>query len=265
MAVTRFFGSDGSLDYQNFHNGAGEQVFNFTNTGDLGYDVLVLPDQTMVVVGKAGEEFGLGAVRPDGYPNPDFGSNSAGKVTTQFGSASFANAGILHPWNKILAVGRTSINSTVQFALARYNSDGSLDDSFDGDGKVTTIIGSYSEARAVGFQSDGKIVVAGMTSENGNNDIALARYQNDIAVGVSDLQKDERVSIYPNPFNQSLTINGTRLGETVVLMDARGRVVSNEIALGSTLTISTEHLVPGVYFVQRMSTTDAQVYKTVKY
>ena len=44
----------------------------------------------------------------------------------------------------------------------RYNTDGSLDTSFDSDGKVTTDFGSANDyARSVAIQSDGKIVVAG--------------------------------------------------------------------------------------------------------
>ena len=58
----------------------------------------------------------------------------------------------------------------------RYNTDGSLDTSFDGDGKVTTAIGSGADyARSVAIQSDGKIVAAGY-SLGSNSDFALVRY-----------------------------------------------------------------------------------------
>ncbi len=52
--------------------------------------------------------------------------------------------------------------SNDDFALVRYNTDGSLDTSFDSDGKVTTAIGSGDDyASSVAIQSDGKIVAAG--------------------------------------------------------------------------------------------------------
>ena len=63
------------------------------------------------------------------------------------------------------------------FALARYNSNGCLDTSFDTDGKVTTDFGSNGDqAYAVALQSDGKIVVAGVANNGINFDFALARY-----------------------------------------------------------------------------------------
>ena len=52
---------------------------------------------------------------------------------------------------------------TIDFALVRYNSDGSLDTSFDGDGKVITPVTSYYDyGFSVTVQADGKILVAGV-------------------------------------------------------------------------------------------------------
>jgi hypothetical protein len=63
------------------------------------------------------------------------------------------------------------------FALARYNADGSLDTSFDGDGKVTTAIGAGDDyGYSVIQQSDGKLVVAGYSWNGSNDDVALVRY-----------------------------------------------------------------------------------------
>ena len=63
------------------------------------------------------------------------------------------------------------------FALARYNPDGTIDSSFDGDGIVTTDFGALSDddARALVIEPDGRIVVVGTAGE----DIALARYMPD--------------------------------------------------------------------------------------
>ena len=83
--------------------------------------------------------------------------------------------------NKIVVVGYSCANTqTCDFALARYNPDGSLDPNFSGDGRQTTAIGSFGDARASGvaLQSDGKIVAVGSTDIQGINtrDFALARY-----------------------------------------------------------------------------------------
>src|SRR6185295_14956103 len=73
--------------------------------------------------------------------------------------------------------GFTSNGSNNDFALARYNTNGFLDTSFGGDGKVSTPIGSGNDQiYSVAIQSDGKIVVAGSSFNGTNFDIAIARY-----------------------------------------------------------------------------------------
>ena len=67
---------------------------------------------------------------------------------------------------KIVAVGAGSGAATSNFALARYNPNGSLDTSFSGDGKLTTDFGGVDEANGVAIQADGKIVAVGDTNRH---------------------------------------------------------------------------------------------------
>ena len=80
-----------------------------------------------------------------------------GKVMTSFGSDSFdfGNAVVIQPDGKIIVAGHTQdlADPDPDFALARYNPDGSLDTTFDGDGKVKTP--STTQANAVALQPDG--------------------------------------------------------------------------------------------------------------
>ncbi|HEX8287321.1 MAG TPA: hypothetical protein VF556_04965 [Pyrinomonadaceae bacterium] len=109
-----------------------------------------------------------------------------GKVTTQIGSSgSKGNDAVLQPDGKIVVVGSTSPDGnfpgSYQIAVVRYNADGSLDTSFDGDGKLTTrpVSDKVSEAHAVALQSDGKIVVVGQvgtTESFGSPDAVVLRY-----------------------------------------------------------------------------------------
>ena len=62
---------------------------------------------------------------------------------------------------KIVVVGAGGGDLTSDFALARYNPDGSLDTSFSGDGKQTTDFGRLDGANGVALQGDGKIVAVG--------------------------------------------------------------------------------------------------------
>jgi uncharacterized delta-60 repeat protein len=116
------------------------------------------------------------AVATPGVLDPTFGSG--GTVTTPIGSgSSAAHALAAQPDGKILAGGETSVGSEGEFALARYNPDGSLDTSFGTSGKVTTAIGSlYDRIHAVALQADGKIVAAGGSEDPPNYDFAVARY-----------------------------------------------------------------------------------------
>jgi uncharacterized delta-60 repeat protein len=114
---------------------------------------------------------------PGGHLDSSFGGD--GKViTTHFakGSRDYARAVAIQANGKIVAVG-ISFGSTARFALARYNSGGTLNPSFGGDGKVTTSFakGSNDVAYAVAIQADGKIVAAGDSLGTADR-FALARY-----------------------------------------------------------------------------------------
>lgn len=84
--------------------------------------------------------------------------------------------------DKIVVGARVQGSTTGQdFALLRYHSDGSLDNTFDGDGVVATDFGAGVDdfASALALQADGKVVLGGSTSANGTVDLALARYNVD--------------------------------------------------------------------------------------
>lgn len=121
-------------------------------------------------------DFALARYNPDGSLDGTFGTG--GKVTTDFGgSADVARADTIQLNGKILAAGRSGFDD---FALARYDPDGSLDTTFGTGGKVTTdIAGSFEEATAIALQSDGRIVVGGGAIVQGIFAFALARYLGD--------------------------------------------------------------------------------------
>ena len=113
-----------------------------------------------------------------------------GKVTTAWtigGTArdSRINDVARQPDGKIVAVGYVNNGSNKDFAIARYNADGSLDGSFGTGGLVYTDISGHDEARAVAIQSDGKIVVAGLATVGGGFDFAAARYRPNGALDTS--------------------------------------------------------------------------------
>ncbi len=97
-----------------------------------------------------------------------------GKVTTDFGGDDNAHSAMIDSQGRIVVVGDTDSNS--DFALARYNADGSLNSAFGGDGRVTTDFSGGADD--VTIDSQGRILASGYT-HNGDFDrsaFALARY-----------------------------------------------------------------------------------------
>lgn len=79
-----------------------------------------------------------------GTLDPAFGI--VGKTFTNFiGSNSYATSTAIQADGKIVVAGYNYNGSNADFALTRYNANGSLDASFDGDGKLTTAIGSLED------------------------------------------------------------------------------------------------------------------------
>lgn len=142
-------------------------------------------------------------VRYNGDGSLDTSFDSDGKVTTLIGQSCGANGLALLAASKFAVVG-TAFNSSGEgdFGIARYNSDGSLDSSFDGDGKRSDDSDLFGGANAVAIQIDQKIVVAGGCEVNNNNGFAVARYNPDGTLDPS-FDGDGRVITTVNFFNDS--------------------------------------------------------------
>jgi uncharacterized delta-60 repeat protein len=175
--------SAGMLD-PTFGNGGIVSTGINTGSGDDARAVLVQPDSKIVAVG--GANFSMVRYNTDGGLDTSFGSS--GKVSTSIGTSGGARAAALYPAGtanagKIVLGGYTgkSTSGSRDFALARYNTNGSLDTSFGSRGKtITDFAGNWDEIDSIVLQSDGKIVVAGMTRVAGSGtngyQFALARY-----------------------------------------------------------------------------------------
>jgi uncharacterized delta-60 repeat protein len=98
--------------------------------------------------------------------DPTFASDARTGVTfsAEGATTAIARAVVIQPDGKIVAAGYClTAGSTSSFCLARFNTNGSLDTSFDGDGRVATAAnpGVTNLAYAMALQPDGKIVVVG--------------------------------------------------------------------------------------------------------
>jgi uncharacterized delta-60 repeat protein len=131
-------------------------------------------------VNAATSDFTVVRYNADGSLDTSFGSGGV-VITDFFGNADVANCVGLQQDGKVVVAGVASSPegaTASQFALARYNSNGSLDSSFGTGGRVTvSFAGKGDAARALAIQSDGKIVVTGFatTPDGSSTDFALAR------------------------------------------------------------------------------------------
>ncbi len=117
---------------------------------------------------------------PPGGLDTGFGGGT-GKVSSTFGGDETDM--LLQPDGKILMVG----GSATDFMMARYNADGTLDQSFGGgDGLVTTdIAGGLDAAFGAALLGDGRIVLVGSARVGSNDDFAIVRYEPDGDVDTS--------------------------------------------------------------------------------
>jgi uncharacterized delta-60 repeat protein/uncharacterized repeat protein (TIGR01451 family) len=129
-----------------------------TSNGAAG--VALQPDGKIVVAISAdnNSHFGVFRYNVDGSLDTTFGSGGLAIVTAFTG---VVGAVAIQPDGKIVVAGGTTAGD---FAVVCLHPNGSLDTSFDTDGIVTTDLGSAEDQiRAVALQSDGKIVLAGLT------------------------------------------------------------------------------------------------------
>ena len=171
FALVRY-SSTGLLDTS--FGAAGKVTTDFGSSDDA-WSVLVQNDGKLIVAGYSGNNFALARYTNTGSLDTSFDTD--GKVTTDFGGDDYGFSASVQNDGKIIVAG----SSNTDFALARYNTDGSLDTSFDTDGKVTTNFGGNDYGADVQIQTDGKIIVAGVS----NNDFALARYNTDGSLDTS--------------------------------------------------------------------------------
>ncbi|HEV3006057.1 MAG TPA: delta-60 repeat domain-containing protein [Pirellulales bacterium] len=179
------YNTDGTFD-TSFGNG-GIVVTSIGTGPSSAYGEAIQPDGRIVVVGYARSggpnEFALARYNANGSLDASFGSG--GTVITGFaGLNDRANAVVLQGDGKIVAVGyATALDPSTgkdveSIALARYNTDGTLDATFGSGGLVTSDIfgGTNQVANAAVLDANGNIDVSGSYSNSGGSVFLVARY-----------------------------------------------------------------------------------------
>jgi serralysin len=161
---------------------------DFTRREDAAWGVAIQADGKIVAAGDAGfrtgnSRFAVARYNADGTLDSTFSGD--GKVTTQFTRHDdpVSGAALQSDGRIVVSGGAAADGPNSNFALARYNSDGTLDLTFGGDGKVRTdFVGRHDFANAVAIQADGKVVaggLAGFSRTRGTGRFGVARYNAD--------------------------------------------------------------------------------------
>jgi uncharacterized delta-60 repeat protein len=166
MALTRLM-QDGTVDASfgtNGHVQFGPFLFDQPRT------VAIQPDDKIVIGGHlvAGSviNFMIARLNPNGSVDGTFGFGGINAM--DLGGDDLGSAMALAPDGKIVVVGTVYISSVAYFGVARFNADGTPDNTFDADAKLLYGFGSFAavEASAVVVQADRKIVVGGTVDGN---------------------------------------------------------------------------------------------------
>ncbi|MEY2490169.1 MAG: hypothetical protein QOC70_2111, partial [Verrucomicrobiota bacterium] len=163
VALVRY-NPDGSLD-ATFGNGG--IVVNDFGQGLESYaiDVVIQPDGRIIIAGESAYAFLVARYNSNGTLDTTFGNGGFREVN--FGDLSWDHGrdAVLQDDGKIIVVGTAEINSPYDsFAVARFNPDGSLDQSFGSGGKFVMV--DVGDLEAGALQSDGKLIALGDDSES---------------------------------------------------------------------------------------------------
>jgi uncharacterized delta-60 repeat protein len=195
--------------------------------------------------GGGGRNFMLARYNPNGTLDGTFGSG--GIVITRIAPADnrdlVTNNGMtIDAGGRIVVAGQANMGAGAggfNFALARYTPDGSLDSSFDGDGIVTTAMGSgdnFDSVISVAIDGAGRIVAGGGADAGGFVfDAVLARYNPDGSLDPS-FGTGGKVTLNVGPGNTDEDLEG-------VVIQPTGKILIGGSTAPTAITVDSDFMV----------------------
>ena len=168
------FNSNGSIDNSYGTNGIASAGIN------QSYKTLIQPDNKVILVGYDGSNIPTAArLDTSGALDASFGTNGVAILNALGGGYCYGAS--LQSDGKILLTSRSYNGSNYDVVIARLNSNGSLDTSFNGSGYISVDFGNWEDSYGVAQQSDGKIIFSGASTNIGNDFryLAIGRLKSD--------------------------------------------------------------------------------------
>lgn len=214
-------------------------------------------DGKIIVIGSAflngTSDFAAARYNTNGTLDSSFGNG--GKLLTDFGGSDIPAALAIQRDGKIIMTGSTNeadptslLNTSLNFVVVRYNTDGKVDLGFGDRRSIPFIIpfgrviidffGNDDGAQAIALQQDGKIVVAGGANKffNSNPDFALIRFNPDGSLDKT-FGTDGRLTTKFNSQPLVDTREETSSAAVAVAIQSDGKILA-----GGTALISQPHL-----------------------
>lgn len=203
------FNTGGSLD-KTFDTD-GIQITDFRTYNDVINSVAIQSDGKIVAAGSASngqnDAFAIARYNTDGSPDNTFDTD--GKKMTFINSNNvYAVSLAVQDDGKLVAAGYEQSAVKTNFAIVRYNANGSLDNSFDSNG---SLIGNFKQNNTVftstAVQKDGKIAAAGYTWNGANYDNIVIRYNTNGSLDTSFSSDGTLVTATSsNPFTSKIAL-----------------------------------------------------------
>lgn len=243
FAVARLT-TDGVLDTS--FNGDGKQTIDFGGTGDEAYSVEV-DSQDRVVVGgftyqggSTGYDFAVARLTTDGLLDTDFDND--GRQTVHFGSSNDRAYGVaIDSQDRVLLGGHTFAGGTngYDFAVSRLTTSGSLDLSFDGDGRQTIHFGTTNDRGwSVAVDGQDRALVAGYTRPGGVNgfDFAVTRLTIGGTLDASFAEDGKQTIDFGSQNDVGLSVAVDAQGRILIAGDSNQGTTRRDLAIARLLS-----------------------------
>lgn len=251
----------------------GIAITTLTPLDDDAYAMAVQSDGKILLAGRSGYQ----------YSNPpsDFAMvryNANGTIDNTFGTNGIVvwdvDQGDIFRDIEIQADGKIVVGGTSNgtFITARFNSNGTFDNSFGNSGVVTTTMSMGVDAFDIALQSDGNVLIAGATGGvwwSSNTDFCVARIlgtgtpspnvimENSLNVGLN---------VFPNPTSLQLQLHLNNLIKECTVFNVLAAEVFHEEEINSNdYSLNVANLQKGMYYIEiRASNGDRSTTKFLK-
>lgn len=261
--------SSGKIDSTFGNNG--HLIYNF-GSDEYARNILLQPDGKIIIAFNSYDanysNFNVLRCNQDGSLDSSFANN--GIASTDFDNTVDEISEIaLQSNGKIVAIGKSSndFSDNYTVAMLRYNNNGTLDSTFDTDGKLYTAFSTDTNIGvAVQIQSDGKIVIAGETNIGSNSNFAVARYNADEFTGINYLNTNSINSILsPNPANNNIYFTNLPNKKIITTVyNLMGKKVQETILSANDASLNIKGLSKGVYIFE-LKNNNGDLIKTGKF